>query len=454
MKIAYICSYSEIAYGGDSRVAWELARYMAKNTDDEIWMLCPGEKYCIKKDNIEPLLQIQYVPSVYVTEGVGLFSPTLSNVSSLYNLLDNLNPDILHAHNFDPLAFVLEGWALTRKRPFVYTGHLLATQINQWQDFNLGKAMEGIISTSLKTYTREFYRNCTKIICLNKYAKDDFVRFTKAPEKMAVIPNGHIFDNYLPKSVNIEKDNEYNLLFPGYISERKNQLFLIEMLKYLKTPKKVTLSFAGLFMTKEYEKLVKQAIKTLPRNRRVRLLGYVKHEKLPSLYSKTHYMVSGALAEVQSLSVIESLASGTPVIGLANTTTSELLRGNNGRVLEKEASPEKFAKILDDFLSISNSKYEDLSKESIKSVGFLDYKNVSKQYSHFYSSLLRQKNIIHSKSIANRFRKVFHWKAVNSRKGGNRITYNLALGIVSTAIVAGAGAIKTYNTVKKYTKKT
>ncbi len=454
MKIAYICAYSEIAFGGDSRVAWELARYMAKSTSNEIWMICPGDKYSIKKDSVESKLSIQTIPATDCLEGISLFSPTLLNVRELYNILDNLNPDIIHSHNVDSTSFVLQGWAMTRKKPFVYTGHLLATKFNDWQDLNLKKALSSIINVSFQLYTKEFYKNCTKIICLNEYAKKDFIEFTKEPSKMQVIPNGHVFRNYNKKVLDIENAVSYNLLFAGYLNERKNQLFLIKMLNYIETDKNVNLYLAGSAMTKEYENILVEEMSKLHSNRKVELLGYVEHEELLKMYDNIHYVVSAALAEVQSLSVIEALGSGTPVIGLENTTTQELIKDEyNGALLKKTISPEKFAEVVSKYLNKSNEAYAKLVSNSNNSVRFLEYSNIAKQYQSFYESL-NVSDLQKSKSdeIFKKIGRFFKWEVPQKTFKGRKINYGIALGLISTAVVTGIGVFKAYNKVKGYKK--
>lgn len=450
MRIAYVCAYSEIASGGDSRVAWELARYMAGYTNNEIWMICPGRDFSIQKDAIEQRLHIQTVPSVDCIEGVSLFSPTFSNVATLYYVLDNLKPDIIHSHNFDPCSFAIQGWAISRNTNFVYTGHLLATSINEWQDFNLGKALESIISISLVAYTRRFYKNCSRIICLNDFAKEDYVKFTKEPSKMVVIPNGHKFNYSKSKCKSLENSNEYNLLFAGYINERKNQKFLIEMLKFLKTEKKVNLLLAGTFMTKEYENVIKKGIRNLPKNRSVKILGFVEHNELLEMFDKVHYVVSAALAEVQSLFIIESLAAGTPVIGLENTTILELVKnGYNGIILRKDTRPEDYANIVSEYLDNSDKEYKRMCKNSVDSVRFLDYENISNRYNNFYKELVKEGSLLEEKNFFSSMGRIFKWDFSDLRFNGKKLSYDIAFGLISAVIVSGTSIVNIYNNSKE-----
>jgi glycosyltransferase involved in cell wall biosynthesis len=442
-----MCAYSKISKGGDSRVAWELARYMAKNTDNDVWMVCSDKESKIKKDYIEPKLSVYGIKSKSFIEGINIFSPTLRKVSHIYKIFSELKPDIVHAHNIDPLSFVVQAWCMKNNVPFIYTGHLLATKYSEWQDFNLGLAIQSIISVGIDAYTKQYYKNCSKIICLNEFARQDFEEFTNDPAKLKVVPNGHMFKK-TTKTTTIKSD-KFRLLFPGYLSERKNQLFLINMMKYLRTNKEVELSFAGTFLVESYRKDIMEAIKNLPKNRKVKLLGYVEHEKLLDMYKDIHYFVSAALAEVQSLAVIESLASGTPVIGLENTTTAELIQNNkNGYLLSSKSTPQEFADKVSEYLEISEEKYEKLSKGARESVEFLDYSRISEKYVDFYSDLITQpidsrRKIISIKEVVNFFR------IEEVEQKSKRYKNNVFLVIASSLVAIALAFASVLNWVKR-----
>ena len=447
MKVIYMCAYPEISKGGDSRVAWELARYMAGNTDNDIWMVCPDKDYGIKKDNIEPNLSVYTIKSTEVIEGINIFSPNVRRIQHIDRIFDELKPDIVHAHSIDPLSFVVQAWCMKNAIPFVYTGHLLATKYDEWQSFNLGPALQSIISVSIDVYTKQYYKNCSKIICLNEFARDDFEEFTQEPEKLFVIPNGHIFKE-TPKNITLNND-KYRLLFSGYLSERKNQLFLIKMMKHINTDKKVELLFAGTFLTEKYEREVMEAIKDLPENREVKLLGYVEHEKLLNMYSDIHYFVSAALAEVQSLAVIESLASGTPVIALENTTTTELVKNDyNGHLLDINSTPEEFAQVVSRYLDLTQEEYEKMSEGARESVQFLEYSKIAQRYIDFYNDLIvhpidKEKRRIDIKEITN----FFKTEHVGTKR--NKYGNSMFLVIISSVVTLALTVIGIANRVKK-----
>ncbi len=61
------------------------------------------------------------------------------------------------------------------------------------------------------------------------------------------------------------------------------------------------------------------------------------------MLAQTHAFVSASKMEVQSLAIIEALASGSPVIGLGNETVDELVDETNGVRLPNDTSAEEFA---------------------------------------------------------------------------------------------------------------
>ena len=447
MKIIYMCAYPDISKGGDSRVAWELARYMASNTDNDVWMVCADSNFGIKKDRIEPNLSVYSIKSTEVIEGVNIFSPDVRKINHVYRIFDELKPDIVHAHNVDPLSFVVQAWCMKNTVPFIYTGHLLATKYAEWQNFDFGLALKSIINVSIDVYTKRYYKNCSKIICLNEFARADFESYTHDPEKLVVIPNGHIFRD-TPKHCTLS-DDKYRLLFPGYISERKNQLFLIDMMRFLHTDKKVELLFAGTFLNDKYKEKVMKAIKNFPENREVKFLGYVEHEKLLEMYSDIHYFVSSALTEVQSLAVIESLASGTPVIGLENTTTTELVKNDyNGYLLNAKSTPEEFAQIVSKYLNITQGKYEKLSENARKSVGFLEYSKISQRYIDFYSNLIAYPVDERRKMMG--IKEVIDFFKIDNMEGkGKKYENNIFLVVVSSIVLIALAFVGIANKVKK-----
>jgi glycosyltransferase involved in cell wall biosynthesis len=77
--------------------------------------------------------------------------------------------------------------------------------------------------------------------------------------------------------------------------------------------------------------------------------------------------------EVQSLVIIEALASGTPVVGLSNETVDELVDASDGIRLSKDASPREFAAAVHKICELGEAEYRKLCENSRSRVNTLDW---------------------------------------------------------------------------------
>jgi hypothetical protein len=119
--------------------------------------------------------------------------------------------------------------------------------------------------------------------------------------------------------------------------------------------------------------------------------GQVPHEEIPSYLEKTHVFVSASRMEVQSLVVIEALASGTPVVGLSNETIDELVDDEVGGRLPKDATPQEFAACVERICSLPQPKYDRLCENARRRVDHLDWSNIVDQTVAAYHELMEEK---------------------------------------------------------------
>jgi hypothetical protein len=91
---------------------------------------------------------------------------------------------------------------------------------------------------------------------------------------------------------------------------------------------------------------------------------------------RSHLFVSASKLEVQSLAIVEALASGTPVVGLSNETVDELVDDAVGCRLARDATPEEFARCVTEICSLPASKYEQLCRSARQRVEHHDWPHV------------------------------------------------------------------------------
>jgi hypothetical protein len=121
----------------------------------------------------------------------------------------------------------------------------------------------------------------------------------------------------------------------------------------------------------------------------VTITGKVAHSEIPAYLERTHVMVSASRLEVQSLAIIESLASGTPVIGLSNETVDELVDEQVGVRLPGDASPEQFARQVERLCSLPPDEYERLCLNARQRVSGMDWDDVLELTAQAYETVIQ-----------------------------------------------------------------
>lgn len=388
MKVVFTSLFKEGQGGGEGRVAHEIAHKFAEMGHETV-MICPAEQTGLHAQ------EENYRVFGIRAAGQGEFwMPALSSrtVNSVFDFLDDFNPDVIHAHDPALIGLVGQVWAKMHMVPFVHTSHVLPHDIFK---FGAADALDvKLLQTSLsEAVAREaltdFYDNCDAIIALNKSALQSLRKFGYQG-KVFIIPNGRNLAQYEDcKIADVESSSEKILTFIGFISERKNQSYLLEVMIHL--PTTYQLRLIGGALNPDYERQIKRFCKRHNLDN-VAFLGKIPHEEIPPRLEETHAFVSASTMEVQSLVIIEALASGTPVVGLVNETIEELVNDEVGCQLPHETAPKAFARCVEQLCSLSQTEYAALCERARARVAELDWSNVVEETVEAYEELLQQKH--------------------------------------------------------------
>jgi glycosyltransferase involved in cell wall biosynthesis len=387
MRILIITAFVEGYGGGTGRVAYDMAEAFSK--EYEVALVCPAEKTGIieVRGNLS-IYGIKSFTSMKSREvSFSWWSP--KNKKEFYNFIERFSPDVIHSHQPVNIDTVALKYASEHGIPFFYTGHVLPTKALLYSlPGKIAKPINSMLNkTILKPYFKSYLKFCDGIVTLNKYSYEDHEHVADY-HKLHIIPNGKNLQRFYNKDHPKISEKEIRLIFVGYLSARKNQEFLIEVMKYL--PSNYKLLLAGPPLYKSYLELLKHKINTL-KLKNVKLLGSFPYENIPELYGKAHILVSAATLEVQSLVVIEALASGTPVVGLSNETVDELIKdGENGYRLPKNASPKEFAEKIKEITSLNEEKYDQMCKNAHESSKMFDWQNVINKTIEMYNEAKRE----------------------------------------------------------------
>ena len=378
-KILFISIFKEGYGGGEGRVAYEMARWFSKQYN--VVMMCPGERTGLVED--ETGFKEFHVRS---SGDKNLYLPLLNaiEVKRIYDFLEKFKPDVIHMHDPALLDVIGQLWAKYARVPVFYTAHILPDRALDFGATEISRLLNTPINDQLvKRYLLNFYQQCDVVIGLNQITANKIRQFGYRG-RIFQIPNGRDLALYHSKKCADITDKEKRLTFVGSLDKRKNQTFLIEAMQYL--PDTYHLQLVGVpLSTPHLEKLQKQANEL---GVKVSFLGQLSQQEVAGVLANTHAFVSASKMEVQSLAIIEALASGSPVIGLGNETVDELVDESNGMRLPNDASAKEFAAAVRSVCERSPVEYEQLCLNAYERVSALDWSSVMQKTIQCYETVL------------------------------------------------------------------
>jgi 1,2-diacylglycerol 3-alpha-glucosyltransferase len=394
-RIAFVSIFQPGWGGGHGRVAQEMAEVFAGwpaareggcTVAHEVALICPGDR-----------TELTTGPNglrIFSVESSGqghLRVPRLTqaNLRRMRSFLESFRPDVVHAHDPVLLSLMVQVWAQMAGVPFVYTAHEIPSKILEFGALELVKFPVGLVEPVAQRFLSEFYRNCDAVIALNPIVADRIREFGYRG-KLLVIPNGRQLARYRACQTAQLSQTPKQLLCVGFIAERKHQRFLLEMMAYL--PAGYELRLIGEPLDPAYEQHLRDYAGRHHLTT-VEFFGRVRHEAMPAYYEAAHLVVSASKIEVQSLVVIEALASGTPVVGLSNETIDELVDDTVGARLPREASPAEFAAAVERLCRLPQADYDRQSAAARERVKHLDWAKVTDAVMAAYTELADEKAV-------------------------------------------------------------
>jgi 1,2-diacylglycerol 3-alpha-glucosyltransferase len=373
MKILVVSSHEQDFGGGEGRCAFEFAVEMSKR--HEVVLMYPG-----KVPEPRPGLRLRVLP----IRSMDYTLPALkgAEVRGLLRFLDEFRPDVIHSHTPWFLGAVTQAWAFIRRVPFYFTAHELPSRMVEWGlvRYLKGFLQSGLLHALTVTYLVTFFRHCTGVVALNAAAARD-IRGIGYRGRLFVIPNGRTLALYDGAAPTDTRGRERILTFVGDFGPRKNQKYLVTMLRCL--PEEYRLVLVGHDVDHRYRREIDAEVGRQLRHR-VTFTGRLDHSRIPAQLAKTHLWVSASLMEVQSLAVLEALASGTPVLGLSNETIDALIDARVGMRLEQAATPGQFARAVRALCETDEESYRSMCRNARERAQPFDWSNTIRRTEEMY----------------------------------------------------------------------
>ncbi len=330
MRILYIIPYfyPAWAYGGTCRAAWELARALVRKQQQVV---------VYTTDALDA--HSRAMPSFEVVDGVEIHRVrNLSNHLAWGRVFSPLGfgrqlcaalyqADVAHLHEFRsyqnsvalPLMEKLDV-------PFVLTAQGGLPRI-------MGRHVLKMLYDQI--VGQRILRNAARLHALNEMEREQFIELGVEPERVAILPNGVDLEQYrslppvngfrarfgIPAGVPI-------VLFLARVNKIKGVEFLVSSFDLLRrvSPETVLVIVGP---DDGYLPEVKRQVQALGITSQVRFTGYLDGDDKLQAYQAASVYVLPSAYEMFAITLLESLACGTPIIATDRCGLADFVRQND-----------------------------------------------------------------------------------------------------------------------------
>lgn len=273
--------------------------------------------------------------------------------STLKKIIADYRPDLIHNHENALLSLQLlrlaEQPGLTR----IASAYFLPRYVTHYLPGG-GVVNKGIVAAVWK-YAISMLKRYDYVVFSTPTQQRAFLQHGLAVPSTA-ISNGLDTGRYYPGDGQVEEVvNTYNLparpriLFVGRLMKDKKIHLLVKAMVSVCAEQEAHLLIIG--RGDERDNIATLACK-LGVERNVHLLGYVPESDLPDIYRSVDLFVIASVAEVQSIPVLQAVASGLPVVAADAGALPELVRPDHNGLLvppnDPHALSEAMLRILSD----------------------------------------------------------------------------------------------------------
>lgn len=267
--------------------------------------------------------------------------------------------DIVHLEEPFVLEYKTLKVAEAMRKPVTATYHIHPENIScHW---GLLSHSKWVNRTLLRIFAKYIYNHCAAVQCPTENVMDRLRRY-HVQSRLEVISNGLVPEECIrPK----EKPADYTdprrpfkVIYIGRLSREKDQMTLLEAMRYSHYAWSIQLHFAGLGGA---EKQIREKISALLKEGVLRyppIISFEDKEGLKKLAAEADLAIHCATIEVEGLSIMEALQQGVvPVIAAGRYSgTSQFALDH--RSIFPAKSPEVLANRIDYWLSLPDERWK------------------------------------------------------------------------------------------------
>jgi phosphatidylinositol alpha 1,6-mannosyltransferase len=301
------------------------------------------------------------------------------------NLLKKSDPDIIHIHSPIVLGNIAQLLAGGLRKPVVATNHYLP--INMARSLSTDPLFSKPFNEVTYSYLVNFCNRCEYVTAPTKTALNLLYEHgLHAPAK--AISNGIDLHKYTPGPDNPEMLRRFGLptdrpiiIHVNRLSEEKRINVLLDAVPKLETPAHVALVGTG-----PMEAELREQAKRLHITDRVSFLGFVPDKELLELRRSAAIFAIPSEADLQSISTLEAMACGLPVVAADAYALPELVHHEESGFLFQPGDSTELAHYLNMLLCDQELRMR-MGQESLKIVAAHDRSKVLDEWEELYRRL-------------------------------------------------------------------
>ena len=264
-------------------------------------------------------------------------------------LIASLAPDVAHIHSPVTLGVMARIGAGRRRVPVVYTNHYLPANVRA-SAAPRARALDALFYRHVVGFSNK----CSYVTAPTATALG-LLRERGLRVPSGVLSNGVDLDAYSPGLADVRIRHRYGLpagrpliLSVGRLSPEKRTDVLLEAVARLGPDTQIAIAIAG---AGPDEARLRSQAQRLGLARKVLFLGFVPGPDLPGLYRLADVFAIASEAELQSLTTMEAMATGLPVVAVDAYALSELVRHGHNGFLARPGNAAEVAAYLDQLCS-------------------------------------------------------------------------------------------------------
>lgn len=243
---------------------------------------------------------------------------------------------------------------------------------------------------------KDIIKNCKKILCVSNFIKNNIKTLTGRADNVYVLKNcvdNSLFDlkmsdkekNKLKEKYNIKKD-ETVLLFTGRVSAEKGINELLLAINKIKDEKFKLIIVGSFFfdtnIKNNFDAKLKQYVDKA--KDKVVFTGFVKHNEIAKLYNISDIAVLPSIVnDAAPLTILESMASGLPIITTNSGGIPEYAKGGCAIILERDKN------LVNNLASSISSLVKDKSRrDEMAKISITNSKELT--LDKFYNNLIEE----------------------------------------------------------------